>query len=438
VRAAARLALALWLLIGGLGVAQAQFAPDFDKATAETAFPEASRFHNRDLGDLFKTRGLSAPAMKAISVAEAAAFLERKDAAAPYPPGTSILFYDQRDGELRAWLIGREGLLAASRQPVTPVALAQAIRNLRLSLNVDGIDVSRAPAPRAAVDERLETRNWLDADLGALSTVLLPKPIVAGLKATKHLVIVANGAIGTVPHAMLLLDRKTALIDRMTVSVSPGLYDLDQMIRAWDAKAALADPLIVGDPLLKPHPNWRVAQLDGAAEEAGRFATLIGAQALTAAAARKDAIVGRMRTASLLYFAAHGVSNPANPLRGGFLMLSGDTADQGFLTAGEVQAMRPLRAQLVVLSACQSGLGMVHDGGVIGLTRSFQKAGAARVVMSLWSVDDAATLTLMTHFQKQLLKQPPAVALRLAMLETRKSFPEPRFWAPFLLFGTPR
>jgi CHAT domain-containing protein len=118
-------------------------------------------------------------------------------------------------------------------------------------------------------------------------------------------------------------------------------------------------------------------------------------------------------------------------------MLSGNDAESGFLRAGEIQ-IRRLNAQLVVLSACQSGLGLVHDGGVIGLTRSFQKAGAARVVMSLWSVDDAATLAMMTRFQRNLLKDMPATALRKAMLDTRKQFPEPKYWAPFVLFGTPR
>jgi CHAT domain-containing protein len=124
-------------------------------------------------------------------------------------------------------------------------------------------------------------------------------------------------------------------------------------------------------------------------------------------------------------------------LKGGFLMLSGDTPGSGFLTAGEVQRMR-LGASLAVLSACQSGLGMLHDGGVIGLSRSFQKAGVPRVVMSLWSVDDEATLAMMGRFQHHLMKDAPAVALRKAMLETRANFREPRYWAAFMLFGTPR
>lgn len=432
----------IWVAIAALwwalcAPASAQFSPAFPRAMAEAEFPAATQGHVRDLRDLYAVRGVSAPAMRIATVKEAAAFLERTDGSAPYPANSAILFYQLKNNALSAWLVDRSGLVAASRAPLTEAQLVDAIRNLRLSLNVDGIARSRAARLRNQPDERLEGRDFLEKDLGLLSTYLLPKPIVAGLKRTQHLIVIANGAIGTVPHAILKLDRKAMLIDRMTVSVSPGLFDVDQMVAPWNGRQALSSALIVGNPTVFPSPSWEVPSLPGAEQEALAFAALAGTSALTGAAARKDAVLPRLNNASMLYFAAHGVSNPADPLRGGFLMLAGDDAEGGFLRAGELQRRR-LRAALVVLSACQSGLGMVHDGGVIGLSRSFQKAGAARVVMSLWSVSDEATVVLMGHFQKQLLNQPPAMALRTAMLETRKVFPEPKFWAPFVMFGTPR
>lgn len=432
-----RVAALLSILIGGAAAANAPFAPGFDKAAAEAAFPAASRQHNASLTDLYGMRGLPPPSMRTATVAEVAGFLERRDDDARYPAKTAILFYALKDGQLSAWLIDRAGLRAASRAPMTEAQLDAAIRNLRLSLNVDGISRSRAPRLRAAKDERLEGRNFLEKDVGALSTMLLPKPIVEGLKGTEHLLVVANGAIATVPLAILKLDRKAMLVDRTTISVSPGLFDADQMIRPWDSKAAMASALIVGNPKVAPSTVWDVPDLPGAEEEARSFAALIGRPALVGAAARKDAIVPQLGAAKLLYFAAHGVSNPDEPLTGGFLMLSGDSSEGGFLRAAEIQRRR-LSAALVVLSACQSGLGLVHDGGVIGLSRSFQKAGAPRVVMSLWSVSDEATVALMSSFQRHLLAEVPAVALRNAMLETRRNFPEPSLWAPFVLFGTPR
>lgn len=432
-----RVVALLSILIDGAAAANAQFAPGFDKAAAEAAFPAASQQHNVNLTDLYGMRGLPPPSMRTATVAEVAGFLERKDDAAPYPAKTAILFYALKNGQLSAWLIDRSGLKAASRAPMTAEQLDTAIRNLRLSLNVDGISRSRAPRLRAAKDERLEGRNFLEKDVVALSTMLLPKPIADGLKGTEHLLVVANGAIATVPLAILKLDKKTMLIDRATISVSPGLFDVDQMIRPWDSKTTLAGALIVGNPKVAASPVWDVPDLPGAEEEARGFAAIANRPALIGAAARKDAVLLQLAGARLLYFAAHGVSNPAEPLTGGFLMLSGDDSESGFLRAAEIQRRR-LNAALVVLSACQSGLGLVHDGGVIGLSRSFQKAGAPRVVMSLWSVSDEATVALMSSFQHHLTTDVPAVALRKAMLETRRNFPEPALWAPFVLFGTPR
>lgn len=110
---------------------------------------------------------------------------------------------------------------------------------------------------------------------------------------------------------------------------------------------------------------------------------------------------------------------------------------KGWWTASEIQNTR-LRANIAVFSACQTGLGKVHDAGIIGLTRAFQLAGVPRVVMSLWSVDDQATNMLMQTFVKHLENYIPSEALRQAMLEARKDYPKPSEWASFLLFGTPR
>lgn len=155
-------------------------------------------------------------------------------------------------------------------------------------------------------------------------------------------------------------------------------------------------------------------------------------------AATKEKVVENARTASLLYFATHGVANSTDPLTGGFLMFAADKLEQGWWTAREIQNER-FSANLAVLSACQTGLGKVHDAGIIGLARAFQIAGVARVVMSLWSVDDAATNELMQAFMKNLqTTNMPSEALRQAMLETRKKFPHPSYWASFVLFGTPR
>jgi CHAT domain-containing protein len=111
----------------------------------------------------------------------------------------------------------------------------------------------------------------------------------------------------------------------------------------------------------------------------------------------------------------------------------------GFLRANDIYNLK-LPAELVVLSACQTGLGKEIKGeGLVGLTRGFMYAGAARVVVSLWNVNDKATADLMTKFYEKMLKQGqrPAAALRTAQVEMwkQKQWQSPYYWAAFTMQG---
>ena len=95
-----------------------------------------------------------------------------------------------------------------------------------------------------------------------------------------------------------------------------------------------------------------------------------------------------------------------------------------------------LNAELVVLSACDTGMGRITGDGVIGLSRALISAGVPSVIVSLWAVPDAPTASLMTHFYQNLQKYPDkAQALRQAMLTTLKQHPNPKNWASFTLIG---
>jgi CHAT domain-containing protein len=95
-----------------------------------------------------------------------------------------------------------------------------------------------------------------------------------------------------------------------------------------------------------------------------------------------------------------------------------------------------LKAELVVLSACDTGRGRIRSEGVIGLSRSLISAGVPSVLVSLWAVDDAATTELMREFYQQWQQNPDkAQALRQAMLITMKNHPDPLLWAAFTLIG---
>jgi CHAT domain-containing protein len=142
----------------------------------------------------------------------------------------------------------------------------------------------------------------------------------------------------------------------------------------------------------------------------------------------------------LVHLATHGLINSQHPELSGIVLSlvneNGQPQD-GFLRLHEVYNLK-LSADLVVLSACQTALGREVKGeGLIGLTRGFMYAGAARVVASLWNVEDKATATLMRRFYQQILTngQRPAAALRVAQVSMWQEKKAPYFWAAFLLQG---
>ena len=109
--------------------------------------------------------------------------------------------------------------------------------------------------------------------------------------------------------------------------------------------------------------------------------------------------------------------------------------DDGILTAQEIAQLNLQNLQLTVLSACQTGTGMLQEDGVFGVQRGFKKAGAHTLVMSLWNVDDAATQLMMTSFYEALLNERLSLhdAFKKAQEAVRKEHPEPHYWAPFIM-----
>jgi CHAT domain-containing protein len=107
------------------------------------------------------------------------------------------------------------------------------------------------------------------------------------------------------------------------------------------------------------------------------------------------------------------------------------------LTAEDVTGLDLLDTELVVLSACETGLGEVHVGeGVFGLRRAFTVAGTKTLVMSLWKVPDRQTRDLMTLFYEDLLQGKPRIeALREAQLQMRTRHPQPFYWGAFICQG---
>jgi len=167
-----------------------------------------------------------------------------------------------------------------------------------------------------------------------------------------------------------------------------------------------------------------------------------GLKATDFSASRDLAISGQLSQYRILHFATHGLLNSERPELSGLvfsLIDQNGKPQDGFLRLHEIYNLQ-LNADLVVLSACETGLGKEIKGeGLIGLTRGFMYSGAPRVVASLWNVDDLATAELMKLFYQRMLKDglPAGAALRAAQLELsrQKRWASPYFWAGFVLHG---
>ncbi len=172
-------------------------------------------------------------------------------------------------------------------------------------------------------------------------------------------------------------------------------------------------------------------------------------QAFDFTASRATATSPDLAQYRLVHFATHGLLNEEHPELSGVVMSLVDekgTDTDGFLRLNDIFNLN-LPAELVVLSACETGLVKNEQGelkeipgeGLVGLTRGFMYAGAKRVVVSLWSVNDRATAELMTKFYQQMLNKGvnPVAALRAAQLEmwNSKQWKNPYKWAAFVIQG---
>jgi len=165
-------------------------------------------------------------------------------------------------------------------------------------------------------------------------------------------------------------------------------------------------------------------------------------EALDFAATRAGAIKADLGEYRIVHFATHGLINNQHAELSGIVLSLVDEQGQsqnGFLRIYDIYNLN-LKADLVVLSACQTALGKdVQSEGLVGLTRAFMYAGATRVVASLWQADDRGTATLMSRFYEGMLaqRQSPAAALRNAQLSMWKDkrWQHPRYWAAFTLQG---
>ncbi len=427
----------------------------FDPKMAEQKFVQAVRLYRRDFDNLERSRGLwpksertwedsfhrgALPVDRLENYSDVIGSADiAEELRESFLPNTAVLFYSFESGKLlHVWLIGYSGIIAYQQVPVSLERLEIAINNLRVALGVDSTQISRSTIQpnRLLIQQAVRKPQPLQPAVAELSAILLPGEIGSSLKYVRHLIVVPILGIGTVPFGILQI-ASGDLINTMSISFAPSLFDL-AMARNYPAwPKSFAKPLVIGNPTLKPDPPWIAPSLPGAEREAREIAKKLHTIPLTRSLATKTALLTRAGEADFLFFGTHGVASSEEPLTKSFLAFSAPVFREGWWTAREIQSTK-LKANIAVLSACQTGLGRAHDAGTIGIARAFQIAGVPRVVMSLWSVSDNATADLMQSFVDHLADEIPAEALRQAMLNTKTRHSNPSKWASFVLFGLPK
>ncbi|MCY7279053.1 MAG: CHAT domain-containing protein, partial [Phormidesmis sp. CAN_BIN44] len=344
---------------------------------------------------------------------------------------------------LYAWVIQPDGTVTfrqidlAAVLPKQCASIAQLIGNSRDSIGV------RSPEADWIVADANAQKNPCaqsdpDANLKTLHKLLI-EPLASLLPTdpNQHVIFIPDRTLFLVPFPALKDAKGKYLVEQHTIRTASSIQLLDKT-RALKSRPRGTSTLIVGNPLMPNDPTLEqpkpLAPLPNAEKEALAIAPFFNAKALTGATATKNAILQQMSNAKVIHFATHGSFDDRNGFKS-WLAFAPSKSDRGILTAEEVAQMQ-LSADLVVLSACDTGRGKVTGDGVVGLSRAFIAAGVPSVIVSLWSVPDAPTAGLMKEFYQQLQRNPDkAQALRQAMLATLKTHPQPKNWAAFTLIG---
>ncbi|RMG08689.1 MAG: CHAT domain-containing protein, partial [Cyanobacteria bacterium J055] len=334
--------------------------------------------------------------------------------------------------ELYIWVVQPTGKIRFRRRSLAGKSVEELVTNNRWALGVRG---------RGAIDVVFRENNLLTTrDTLHQLYQLLVEPIADFLPENPDapLIIVPQGELFLVPFAALEDKNGIAFLEKHTLRFSPAIGLLATVQSSRDPlRIGSEAALIVGNPTMPDDPATGVPlpTLLGAQQEAIAIAPLLNAQPLIGAEATKAAVKSQLGEVAIAHFATHGLLDDFGTGVPGALALTPTDDDSGFLTAAEIFTL-PLKARLVVLSACDTGRGNITGDGVLGLSRSFLTAGVESVVVSLWSVPDEPTAVLMTEFYRQLQRNSDrAIALRQAMLATREQYPHPSNWAAFISMG---
>ena len=361
-----------------------------------------------------------------------------------------LLFYHFEHDTLYHWLFNHEKLEATASLPLAIDSLIALENTIKFALKIDAMVGSRA----AYTNTRKFRLRSYDA-LPLASNILFPSAIRKALIGKRHLIILPILNLSSFPFAMLKPwgTKQGTLIDSLSFSFAHNFTQFFQSVESdrmsYDANYvrseeqyifSLKNPIVVGNPAFIDSCTKKLLPLPGAEREAKRVGELLQVLPWIGHAAHRELVLDKLSRSNFVYLATHGWADQTEPLDRSFIALS-DGGGCGFITPRQIQALELGGKPIVVLSACQTGLGMIHDAGIVGLARSFLKSGAQSVLMSLWDVNDAETEKLMTLFAAELLKPHPffpAEHWRQAVLQYNKNGgTDPLNWSAFQMFGVP-
>jgi CHAT domain-containing protein len=359
-----------------------------------------------------------------------------------------------KDSALYIWVIQPNGQITFRSVDLKPLwqqqntSLAELVTNSRRGIGV--LDRGDPASARIALTpERLRQLHEQQSRYLHQLHHLLIEPIADLLPSdpNAHVIFMPQQALFLVPFVALKDNSDQYLIQQHTISIAPAIQVLNLTRQKRQALPESKTPkvLVAGNPIMPQvivpgaDAPLYLPDLPGAEKEAIAVAKAFNTKVFLGKQATKREITQQMQTARIIHLATHGLLDDFKGLGvPGAIALAPDGNGQpndGLLTADDILGMK-LQAELVVLSACNTGGGSLTGDGVIGLSRSLITAGVPSVVVSLWSVPDAPTAALMTDFYTILNHTPnKAQALRQAMLDTMKDHPNPIDWAAFTLIG---
>jgi CHAT domain-containing protein/tetratricopeptide (TPR) repeat protein len=350
-----------------------------------------------------------------------------------------------KESELFIWTVDPNGTIAFHSENLKPLwqqektTLASLVAIARQSLGVPGRDAVRVRHRDSASTGNKCLQQLYD---------LLVRPIADRLPKdeSQRLIFIPHDSLLMLPFAALRSDAGGKyLIEERAILTAPSIQILNlarqqhRPIQEADYKNALVagNPTMPSISLDLDRPPQQLKPLPGAKQEAETIAALLNTTAIVGEEATKQAIVRKLPEARIVHLATHGVLDYFQGTEiPGAIALAPSDEDNGLLTAEEIAKMQ-LSADLVVLSACDTGQGQLTGDGVMGLSRSLIAAGVPSIVVSLWSIPDLPTASLMTEFYQHLKEGlDKAQSLRLAMLAMMKRHPNnPLSWAAFMLVG---